>query len=705
MIGHTISHYRVVERLGEGGMGVVFKAEDTKLHRFVALKVLPPGAPVSEEERARLEREAQAAASLNDPHIATIYEFDESDGRAFIVMEYVEGETLRRRIRERLLPTKEAVDLVLDVAEGLSRAHAHGIIHRDIKPENVMISGSGNVKIMDFGLAEVAGRGRLTREGVTVGTLAYMSPEQVRAEPLDARTDIFSLGVVFYEILTGELPFKTGNEAALLHAILHEQSPLPSALDRRIPRQVDVVVSKMLEKDRSLRYTSAEELVRVLSDLRQDLETSVRERREKAIAVLPFENISPDRESDYFSDGLTEELIAHLARLRGTRVVSRTTSMQYKGTKKDMRTIGRELGVRYVIEGSVRKFQDDLRITAQLIEVDSDTQLWAETYRGKLADVFDIQERVSRQIVDALMLALTPAESVVLTKRSTSNPEAFEYVLRARDFLNRRTKHSFEFAMQLFQQAIDLDPQYAAAHAGLAETYAWYNRVYERKDLWLDKAIEASMKALMYDPMLSEAYAALALAYYLKGSLAEAMTASQKAIDLDPHSFNAYWILGRIYRTADRDREALPLFQKTLALNPDFYTVYADLRMTYKRLGNEQKMMETVEATLEMLPRYVTRHPDDARARMFLASMLAAAGRLEQARAEGARALELSPGDAQMMYNAACFYAQLGEKDRAAETLRGAVAAGYQHYAWIKRDPDLDDIRNEPAYIDLMKGR
>jgi len=213
------------------------------------------------------------------------------------------------------------------------------------------------------------------------------------------------------------------------------------------------------------------------------------------------------------------------------------------------------------------------------------------------------------------------------------------------------------------------------------------------------------MKALMYDPMLSEAYAALALAYYLKGSLAEAMTASQKAIDLDPHSFNAYWILGRIYRTADRDREALPLFQKTLALNPDFYTVYADLRMTYKRLGNEQKVMETVEATLEMLPRYVTRHPDDARARMFLASMLAAAGRLEQARAEGARALELSPGDAQMMYNAACFYAQLGEKDRAAETLRGAVAAGYQHYAWIKRDPDLDDIRNEPAYIDLMKGR
>jgi len=379
--------------------------------------------------------------------------------------------------------------------------------------------------------------------------------------------------------------------------------------------------------------------------------------------------------------------------------------MQYKGTKKDMRTIGRELGVRYVIEGSVRKFQDDLRITAQLIEVDSDTQLWAETYRGKLADVFDIQERVSRQIVDALMLALTPAESVVLTKRSTSNPEAFEYVLRARDFLNRRTKHSFEFAMQLFQQAIDLDPQYAAAHAGLAETYAWYNRVYERKDLWLDKAIEASMKALMYDPMLSEAYAALALAYYLKGSLAEAMTASQKAIDLDPHSFNAYWILGRIYRTADRDREALPLFQKTLALNPDFYTVYADLRMTYKRLGNEQKMMETVEAALEMLPRYVTRHPDDVRARMFLASMLAAAGRLEQARAEGARALELSPGDAQMMYNAACFYAQLGEKDRAAETLRGAVAAGYQHYAWIKRDPDLDDIRNEPAYIDLMKGR
>ncbi|MBI3286572.1 MAG: tetratricopeptide repeat protein [Chloroflexi bacterium] len=425
----------------------------------------------------------------------------------------------------------------------------------------------------------------------------------------------------------------------------------------------------------------------------------------RAIAVLPFENISPEKENDYFSDGLTEELIANLSRLKDARVVSRTTSMQYKATKKDIKTIGRELGVRYIMEGSVRKFQDNLRITAQLIDVETDAQLWAETYKGHLADIFDIQEQVSRQIVDALTLKLTPIEKVALTKRATLNPEAYDLYLRGRDQLYRFTKSSVQLAIQLFQKATELDPRYAAAYAGLGEAYGtWYQR-FERKDVWLEKAIESSLKALMYDTTLSEAYASLGLAYFNKGALDDALTATQKAIELDPDNFTAYWILGRIYHTTDRDREAIDLLKKVLELNPDLYAAYGDLAIVYERLGEEDNYAQNLQSALRFYPRYLSQHPDDARAHMFFAVFLARAEKSDEAKAAAAKALELSPDDPNMLYNAACFYAQLGEKRLALEALRNAVTTGFEYYEWIKRDPDLEPIRHEPEYQELMKGK
>jgi len=377
--------------------------------------------------------------------------------------------------------------------------------------------------------------------------------------------------------------------------------------------------------------------------------------------------------------------------------VSRTTSMQYKGTKKDIKTIGRELGARYIMEGSVRKFQDNLRITAQLIDVETNAQLWAETYKGKLADVFDIQEQVSRQIVDALMVKLTPTEKVALTKRSTLDAEAFDCNLRARDFLYRRTKKSLEFALQLFQKAIDLDPRYAAAYAGLGEAYATVYQHFERKEIWLEKALESSLKALMYDSTLSEAYAALGLTYFNKGSFDEALAATEKAIELDPNNFTGYWILGRIYHTTDRDREAVDLFKKVVALNPDFYSAYGDLLVVYERLGETEKYTETLMDSLQFYPRYLSQHPDDARAHIYFAIDLTRAGKTEEAKVEAAKGLELSPGDPLMMYNAACFYARLGEKRLAVETLKNAVSTGFEHYEWIKRDPDLERSAASPS--------
>jgi serine/threonine protein kinase/Flp pilus assembly protein TadD len=709
MIGQTVSHYRILEKLGEGGMGVVFKAQDTKLDRSVAIKILPAHLSGSEQNKARFMQEARAAAALNHPHILGIYDVDEQNGSMFLVLEYIEGETLKKRITKLHAGTglsfNEAIEWGVQTARGLKAAHELGIIHRDVKSENIMLTPSGQLKIMDFGLAKLKSSSGMTRTGTSLGTLSYMSPEQAQGTTTDLRTDIWSLGVVMYEMLTGELPFKAEHEAGLLYLVVNSEPVLPSVLDKKLPRPLDGVVGKMLAKDRERRYQTMDEVIAALQKVRTEVETAATAGKTKAIAVLPFGNISQEKESDYFSDGLTEELIANLSKLKDIRLVPRATSMQYKNTTKDIRTISNELGTRYILSGSVRKFQDNLRITVELIDVDADAQLWAETYKGKLADVFDIQEQVSKQIVDALVLRLTPTEKIVLTKRSTVNAEAFDCYLRGRDFLYRRTKNGVQFAIQLFQKAIEMDPRYAAAYAGLGEAYATLHYDYDTKDIWIEKAIESSLKALMYDATLSEAYSALGLAYMSRKSLEEGIAAAQKAVELDQNNFTSYWILGRIYHLADRDREAAEMHKRAIELNPNFHTAYGDLRVVYDRLGEKEKHDEILNQLLQVYPQYLAQHPDDARSHMYYAIDLAHVSRVDEARREAAKALELSPGDSLMMYNAACFYSRIGEKSLAVDSLKHSIAAGLEDYEWIKRDPDFDNIRNEPGYVELMQGK
>jgi serine/threonine protein kinase/tetratricopeptide (TPR) repeat protein len=709
MIGRKISHYEITEKLGEGGMGAVYKARDLTLDRPVAIKFLPSHLSASSESKARFVQEAKAAAALNHRHILNIYEIDERDDSMFLVMEYIEGKTLRDLIAKLQsgtgLPVAEAIGRATEIARGLKAAHDKGIVHRDVKSENVMVTTDGHLKIMDFGLAKLKYGSGVTKPGTSLGTLAYMSPEQVQGTPADHRSDIWSLGVVLYEMLTGELPFKAEHEAGLLYLVVNEEPLMPSVLDKKIPRPIDAVVGRLLEKNLERRPQTTDEVIIALEDALKEMETTVAATRTKAIVVLPFGNISQEKESDYFSDGLTEELIASLSKLKDIRLIPRATSMQYKNTAKDLKSISRELDTRYILSGSVRKFQDNLRITVELIDVETDAQLWAETYKGKLADVFDIQEQVSKQIVEALMVKLTPTEKVVLSKRSTENPEAFDCNLRARDFLYRRTKNSIQFSIQLFQKAIELDTRYAAAYAGLGEAYATLHHDFDSKEIWLDKAIESCLKALMYDPTLSEAYAALGLAYFSKNSLDEAIDSTQKAIELDPNNFVAYWILGRIYHTTDRDREAIGLYEKAIDLNPDFYTGYGDLRMIYERLGETEKYNEILQTLLDLFPRYLSQHPDDARSHIYYATDLAQVGRNEEAKAEAAKALELSPGDPLMLYNAACCYARMRENSLAVDALKNSVASGLEDYEWIKRDPDFDAIRNDPGYQELMKGK
>lgn len=705
MIGETILHYRILEKLGEGGMGVVYKAHDTKLKRDVAIKFLPNRVSSSKEDKERFLVEARAAAALNHPNIATIYSIEEMDGKTFIVMELIDGVDLKDKINSGLMKVDEAIDVIIQIAEGLGKAHEKGVIHRDIKSSNIMITKDRKVKIMDFGLAKLMDNSVITVKGTTLGTAAYMSPEQAQGKSSTHLSDIWSLGVVAYEILTGELPFRAEHAAAWTYVILNDEPTPPSTIDKRIPQQFDSVILKMLEKEPGQRYQNVQALIEKLNELKEEQKGITKEKKTKVIAVLPFENISQDEDSNYFGDGLAEELIVNLSRLNDVKVVSRTTTMQYKRTKKDIKTIGKELGARYIMEGSVRKFQDNLRISAQLIDVLSDTQLWAETFKGKLADVFDIQEQVSKQIVDALMVKLTPVEKVELTKRPTLNAEAFDYNLRARNFLYKQSKNNVQFAIQFFEKAIALDSRYAEAYAGMAEAYAVKYAYFDRKDVWLDKALELSLKAIMYDSTLSEAYAALALSYFYKGTFDEALTAVQKALALDANNFFAYWILGRIYYSTDKETEAIEPYKKVIEINPDFYTVYSDLRMVYERLGDKEMNDKLVKTSLEFYKHFIEQNPDDGRARIFFAQMLVLAEKIDEAKKETTIALELSPNDNVMLYNAVCVYSRINEKKLAVKTLRDITKSGFEHYDWIKKDPDLNNIRNDPEYIELMKDK
>ncbi|NGX17154.1 TIR domain-containing protein [Wenzhouxiangella sp. XN24] len=424
-----------------------------------------------------------------------------------------------------------------------------------------------------------------------------------------------------------------------------------------------------------------------------------------ALAVLPFHNISPDEETDYFSDGLTEELIARLSLVSEIDLISRWASMQFKDTKQDIRVIARELGARYVVGGSVRRFRDSVRITVQLVDAGTNRQLWGNTYKGKLDDIFDIQEQVAKQIVEALKLRLSFSEEVSLTKRQTVNANAYDLYLRGQDYLYRLTKRSVEYAIQLFEKAIELDPRYAAAYAACSSAYGQMYQYFSREEEYRTKAQELSFKALMYDNNLPEAYTAMGLSYFSWGKFDEAAESGRKAIELNPDDFIAYWTLSRIHLTLGNAVEAAKLCRRVIELKPRFYVAYADLRMALQVMGDKEEADTLgVELADDVLPTYLLQNPDDSRARMFYAITLAELDRRDQAVVEGTTALEMSPGDSVMLYNGACLYAQLGETRKAVDALRQAIAGGTDIPGWTKNDPDLDPLREDPEFIALTSG-
>ena len=600
MIGKTILHYKILEKIGEGGMGVVHKAEDTKLKRIVALKFLPAQLSGDPQARTRFVQEAQSAAALDHPNICTIYEINEAEGQTYIAMAYIKGQSLKDKVLSGPLDIPEAVTIAVQVAEGLKSAHGRGIIHRDIKPGNIMLTEDGQVKILDFGLAKLERGADLTKTMTIMGTPAYMSPEQARGEVVDQRTDIWSLGCMFYEMVSGQRPFQREHEQAVIYSILKEEPRPIFRQGKEIPAQLKTIIHKCLEKDPKNRYQDAAALAEALTSFKEPAQ----EAHKPSIAVLPFVDMSSQKDQEYFCDGIAEELINGLSHIRNLRVVARTSAFAFKGKDVDLRDIGRKLNVDTVLEGSIRKAGNKLRITAQLIKVEDGFHLWSEKFDREMEDIFAIQDEISKAIVDNLKIALLAQEKAAIEKRHTDDAEAYNLYLKGLYFTYRPSLEASNKALDYFRKAIDADPNFALAYAGIATVYANMGIMSLASPAEiLPKAKMAFRKALELDSRLAEAHFHTAyIAFYFDWDWEIAERSYERALAINPgnalvHALYAWvCVAGRRFEDAVRE---IKLAQNLDPLMPLFYAFSVGIHWS---VGKPDDAILEFERAVEMDP-------------------------------------------------------------------------------------------------------
>ncbi len=734
MIGKRVSHYDVLRSLGSGGMGVVYEAQDTRLDRRVAVKFLPPDLGRDAQTLERFQREARAASALNHPNICTVFAIEQHDGEHFIVMELLDGESLAAALSRQRFEMLPLVETAIQIADALESAHAKGIVHRDIKPANIFINARGQVKILDFGLAKMdITRARpgtagasidethaatdLTTPGAALGTVAYMSPEQARGHLTDARTDLFSLGTVLYQMATGVLPFQGVTTAVVFDAILN-RDPVPVMQSAgHLSPDFGRLVDKALEKDRNMRYQTATELKTDLIRLKRDLDSgraraadgkAPREAgdkgsgstkaAERSIAVLYLENLSGLKEDEYFRDGITEDIITELSKIKGMQIFPRSTVLTYRDKSVTPQQVGRELNAAYVLGGSLRRAGNRLRINTQLMDARTDFPLWSERYDRELADIFEVQDEIARKIAEALRITLTPQEQQAIAAKPTENLQAYDLYLRGKSHARRVTRQDLEFGLQMFEGAVALDPEFALPYAGIANVCAQYHYHYQSDGAWMERAVKAAQRAAQLQPDEPGVLVAQGWISYARADYDDAITCARRAIERKSDSDGAYYVLGRALFAAGRYQEVVDMVDAALLASGDDYNVYVPINNALGAMGKDEMLRNVRQRRIQALETHLKLVPDDARARVHLAIDYVGSKRVEDAAHQVQFAIALRPNDANVQYNVACVYCAMNKIDEAITAIQRAWDNGFKDADWARRDPDLAALHDRPEF-------
>ncbi len=728
MIGQTISHYRVTSQLGEGGMGVVYEAEDLNLGRHVALKFLSQAMGNDDSLIQRFQREARAASALNHPNICTIHGIEQHESEHFIVMELLDGVALADRIRLGSLDIETVLSLGIQIADALESAHSKGIVHRDLKPANIFVTSRGQAKILDFGLAKIhqqkpdpasnlptAVHDGLTSPGTAMGTVSYMSPEQARGEVTDVRTDLFSFGTVLYQMATGMLPFQGDTSAVVFDAILN-RDPLPAnQLNVTLPPEMDRIIGQALEKDRDLRYQTATDLKTALKRLKRDLtsgrhpveSSSIHNTRspnvtnEHSIAVLYFENLSGMKEDEYLRDGITEDITTELSKIRLLRTFSRAVVMVYRDKTVTAGQVGRELGASHVLVGSLRRAGNRLRINAQLVDAMTDFPIWSERYDREMEDVFAVQDEIASKIAAALRITLSPQEQEALAEKPTENLHAYDLYLRGRNFARRVGRQDMQFALQMYENAVALDPNFAVAHAAIANVCAQYYYYFERKQEWIDRVHAAAQKAIATGRDEPEIRCAEAWLDFAQGKYESAVDKIRAALARDPDIDGGYHLFGRALFESGRYQEVLDIMEDALAHAGENYNTTIPIHNALGAMGKTDALKNYTFREIAIFEAQLKKTPEDARVRVLLAGDYAYQGRVEDAQRELDLAMALRPDDTMILYNCACTLCEMDKTEEAMVALKKAWEAGYKNPVWTRQDPDLAKLHGNPEFEEL----